>query len=31
LVVYFEIDSFLPKGDSRFWELFIEPAATEVF
>lgn len=31
MVVYFEIDSFLPKSDSRFWELFLEPGATEVF
>ncbi|KAK3904509.1 RNA ligase-domain-containing protein [Staphylotrichum tortipilum] len=30
LVVYFEIDSFLPKI-SRFWEFFTEPSETEVF
>lgn len=30
LVVYFEIDSFIPKTD-RFWELFVDPSATEVF
>ncbi len=30
LVVYFEIDSFLPKV-SRFWEFFAIPSATEVF
>ena len=30
LVVYFEIDSFLPKA-GRFWELFATTSATEVF
>ncbi|AEO66214.1 uncharacterized protein THITE_34535, partial [Thermothielavioides terrestris NRRL 8126] len=30
LVVYFEIDCFIPK-DARFWELFAQPTATEVF